>query len=136
MSHRCRILGLSCPGPQGRIWALPQDPQLLKEPRVVSPLPLMMVCVVSFPGKDGEVLSLCQMPEHLVQLKSKVDLRGLGCPWGAEGCVLGSGGPLGPPLSPVVSPGPGAHLLQLCITLWHLGRLLHGLPLPSVPREL
>lgn len=79
MSHRCRILGLSCPGPQGTVWALPQDPQLLKEPRVVFPLPLM----VSFPGKDGEVLPLCQMPEHLVQLKSKVGLRGLGCPWGS-----------------------------------------------------
>lgn len=26
------------------------------------------------PGKDGEVLPLCRMPEHLVQLKSKVGL--------------------------------------------------------------
>lgn len=60
----------------------PRIPQLLKEPRVVFPLSLM-VCVVSFPGKDGEVLPLCRMPEHLVQLKSKVGLRGLGCHWGS-----------------------------------------------------
>lgn len=40
------------------------------------------------------------------------------------------------PLSAMAFPGPGAHLLQLRLTLRHLGWLLHRLPLPAVPRAL
>uniref|UniRef100_A0A803V802 UTP4 small subunit processome component n=1 Tax=Ficedula albicollis TaxID=59894 RepID=A0A803V802_FICAL len=123
VSHRCsslvsaaanRILGLSCSGPQGRVSALPCVPQLLKEPRVVFPLPLM-VCVLSFPGKDGEVLSLCRMPEHLVQLKSKVGLRGLGCPWGSRGVCAGLWGSLGYPSILWCSQGP-EHIYCSCVS--------------------
>lgn len=72
-------------GGWGRVCAAPWDPQLLDGTHEVSPLPLMSRMVFVTPGKDGEVLPLRSMPEHLVQLKSKVGLsRAEGCPRGVR----------------------------------------------------
>lgn len=49
---------------------------------------------------------MCRMPEHLLQLKSKVGLRGLGCPWGRLGVCAGLWGFLGPLSVPWPSQGP------------------------------
>lgn len=54
-------------------------------------------------------------------------------PLTAELRVPGCQGIWRAPLSPSAFPGSGAHLLQLRLALWQLGRLLHGLPLPPLP---
>lgn len=62
--------------------------------------------------------------------------EGAGVPLGQLRSVCWALGVPRAPLSPVASPGPRAHLLQLRLTLRHLDRLLHGLAVPAVPRAL